>query len=501
MGTARAQLRRNRMVLVALLGSCGILLVGAWLVRHFTLDDAYITLRYGKNLAAHGVLSYNVDDSPRVEGYSTLAWVCLAGALHAVGIHDALLGLRVCSLLSGVGTLIATERLAATLYPNSVLARIVPPFALALSPAFWLWSASGMETTFYAFAVTSGLTSLIRAHTSGRLSFSSLAWLGLVSVTRTEGVILYVSVVLVLLVMGFRGDRRYLATSPRFFYWNICFLGVFAAYFAARAFYYGSLVPLPVVVKRPAGIAGVQYVAAFLLAHAPWLILGVAALVRSKKEFFAGNAFLVSFLGWYLLAFSFTNPIVGEHFRLVLAAVPIVLLIAAGALETRGLPLALSLAATVAGLLLSLRQVPDALEQAEGTSRILSQVHIPVARALAADAKPGATVALADAGAIPYLSGLGAIDFFGLNDPVFAREGFDPSRVIDRDPSYIVLKSKDAGRFRGTDSAYGHESDAIYALEPFQKNYQRLGVFECAFYSFWVFRKVDVVASARRAHE
>src|SRR3989338_6128223 len=52
----------------------------------WTVDDAFITFRYAKNLADHGELTWNVGEAQPVEGYTGVALpVILAGA-HTFGL-------------------------------------------------------------------------------------------------------------------------------------------------------------------------------------------------------------------------------------------------------------------------------------------------------------------------------------------------------------------------------------------------------------------------------
>ncbi|HEX7602922.1 MAG TPA: hypothetical protein VF316_15000, partial [Polyangiaceae bacterium] len=68
-------------LLLVVLGAA-LLLVHARLFD-FICDDAYITFRYARNLAEHGVPLYNLDE--RVEGYTNFLWMILAAALFRAG--------------------------------------------------------------------------------------------------------------------------------------------------------------------------------------------------------------------------------------------------------------------------------------------------------------------------------------------------------------------------------------------------------------------------------
>ena len=52
----------------------------------FVCDDAYISWRYGANLAAGHGLAWNPGEPSPVEGYSEFAWVLLAAAVQGLGL-------------------------------------------------------------------------------------------------------------------------------------------------------------------------------------------------------------------------------------------------------------------------------------------------------------------------------------------------------------------------------------------------------------------------------
>src|SRR4029450_300392 len=68
--------------------AAGFLLSAVLLVLHarmywgYSVDDAFISMRYGKNLADGNGLVYNPGE--RVEGYSNLAWTLILAGLHKI---------------------------------------------------------------------------------------------------------------------------------------------------------------------------------------------------------------------------------------------------------------------------------------------------------------------------------------------------------------------------------------------------------------------------------
>lgn len=216
-----------------------------------------------------------------------------------------------------------------------------------------------------------------------------------------------------------------------------------AGYVAARWAYYGH--PLPNTFYVKVGVEAttdgrwIELTAATLL---PLLAFAVAALFRSRT---AGPAALVlasCTALWIIPALS--APAMDYLSRFAWHGFPLVCLAAAWALDTVDLRRVAAGAAvvavgwtTVAGLL-----APD------GPSMVnygddLRRAHIAVGLALADTDLPAdrRTVAVSDAGAIPYFSGWTATDYIGLNDGRIAH-GADPTEVLQADdPSVVVVTS------------------------------------------------------------
>lgn len=129
-----------------------------------TLEDAFITFRYARNLAdGAGVGVWNVGQPP-VEGATSFLWMLILGIGMKVGISPFLL-----SKVIGLGSLLGVillfgflsrsaarrndERTSRAALATAVLAALYVPLA-------W-YSVSGMETTFFSFLVAVVVVSMI----------------------------------------------------------------------------------------------------------------------------------------------------------------------------------------------------------------------------------------------------------------------------------------------------------------------------------------------------
>jgi hypothetical protein len=127
--------------------------VGGWLT--FALwDDAMISMRYGRNLAAGDGLVWN-PGGERVEGITNPLWTVWMAALHVLPVHSLKISLLV--MVSGAAAVVAAlwvvRRLAKELAPGDDTVAIA---AVAVAATFFplaFWSVSGMEVGALAWVI------------------------------------------------------------------------------------------------------------------------------------------------------------------------------------------------------------------------------------------------------------------------------------------------------------------------------------------------------------
>ncbi len=205
-----------------------LLLVAATLVIlqvywfEWKLDDAYISFVYARNWVDGKGIVFN--EGERVEGYTCFLWV----ALMALGLW---LQLPIEPWSTALGTLFALGSLLAA----AGLAREVLPerqrwaaagaaLFVALWPPFSWWAASGMETTLFAFLVTTTLWAHVK--TTGRSPWVG-ALAALAALTRPEGWLLGGLLAADALRLHGRKGLRV----------GLTFLAIFVPYFAWRTTY------------------------------------------------------------------------------------------------------------------------------------------------------------------------------------------------------------------------------------------------------------------------
>jgi arabinofuranosyltransferase len=155
-----------------------------WRFHAYTVDDAFISFRYARNLIDGHGLVYNIGEP--VEGYTNLSWTLLIAAALAAGF-DPELFTTVLGGVFGLGTIVVTYRLAERLLPGSPVP-CVATWLLATSPGFCGHAVFGLETSMFAFLVAAGI--LVFASEHDRDDERGLPWSGLIfalaGLTRPE---------------------------------------------------------------------------------------------------------------------------------------------------------------------------------------------------------------------------------------------------------------------------------------------------------------------------
>lgn len=81
-------MKRSKLLLLVLVWS--LVLVDFWLFSRFTVDDAFITWRYGQNLVEHGVWNYNPSTFDPTQSYTNPIYALLSVIPTAFGINVVL---------------------------------------------------------------------------------------------------------------------------------------------------------------------------------------------------------------------------------------------------------------------------------------------------------------------------------------------------------------------------------------------------------------------------
>ncbi|SDK51229.1 hypothetical protein [Streptomyces indicus] len=136
----------SRHRLAAAVLTAGALVLAFAFVR-FTVDDAFISWRYGRMLAEHGVWNWNPPGSALVEAYTNPLYTALSAVPALLGVPTEAF-FKVVGAGLAVGHVLVVRRLALP-YRRKVLLWAV----VLLNPVSWVHAFSGLETASFALLV------------------------------------------------------------------------------------------------------------------------------------------------------------------------------------------------------------------------------------------------------------------------------------------------------------------------------------------------------------
>jgi len=413
----------------------------------FVLDDAFISLRYARNLVSGYGLVYN-PGLPPVEGYTNFLWVLLEACVvpftpwpeHWLVLFDTIAGLLV---VVAVWWELIRRDLSSSLWVWLGVLLVAGHETLAA------WMGGGLETTLFMLLVTCAVARFLREEFHALPGSWSALPLGLALLTRPEAY-------LVLVVLGaVRCARTLVSRSGRGISSLMRWLGLCAAFgvphLIFRRVYYGEWVPNTSFVKvsAPYFDSGLPYLQIFCRANylsvvllATVLVAGLAACRRGGS--FAGDRAVLSLL--VILWFTYVAYAGGDHFefRLLAPTVPLLaLLFALSANDawsvasrlSSGRPAVLArFAVLLVGAALVSRTLITSvrLDFAEALFRLRILSANGLAHANYADmwrpagewlkrfALPTERISVPAAGIIPWESNLLTLDLHGLNDRTIA---------------------------------------------------------------------------------
>ena len=473
-------------------------LAAAW---PFTTDDAYITLRYSKHLAAGEGVVWNVGE-PRVEGYSNFLFVLVGAAAIKLGLEP----ITVLKTLGGVAFLMSAFVLFAWTRKRAGPLLACVPFLILTSylGSIW-WSVSGLETAVYqllvivaAFLFVTGLgPAADRRSAAFTLSTWKLSAAGalvfLASLTRPEGPLVVIAMVAALIVYilanrAHNGKSLVVAGLRASAILLLAFGIPYALYFLWRWDYFGRLLPNSVYCK------GAWEGDSFTLLKdfwADWKLAILLSLVVPWSAVGVKRLFVWLLTVAYLSILVGVDPIIGYVNRHMLAVLPLLLLSATASLHwilQAGLrekwlrPASLAIVAATLVML--------AVNQTDVVKRMSASAERYARRMVTRDQLghwinerlgPEQWYLIGDSGLVPYLTQAKVLDAFCLNNPAATTilQGASPGRLaealIDQRPDLVIVHSERPDRLEP--KTYLDIYPAILDLPEFSSDFAPTAVF------------------------
>ena len=227
-----------------------ILLLLQLLFWNFTIDDAFISFRYAKNLFLNQEIVFNIGEAP-VEGYSNFLWVIWVTLSFVLNIEivffSKISGLILCHL-----SILILYKLAFRLTKSKDLSCIIILFYV-LTPNIALWSVGGLETSLFSCLLLVSVYFFILDISVRKNRFIKLSPFSflLLSLTRHEGAVLFALTLIFFVYLLVKSKE---INIKRRILLLLCYGGTFiltyAPYFLWRIAYYYNILPHTFVAKQ-----------------------------------------------------------------------------------------------------------------------------------------------------------------------------------------------------------------------------------------------------------
>jgi arabinofuranosyltransferase len=249
----------------------------------FTVDDAYISMRYARHLYEGKGLVYNIGEY--VEGYSNFLWVIILAFGGSLGFNLPFIA-NVLGILFSLLTLVVVFKLMERINDGVSLWSILPVIFLSTNWDFTGWATGGLETALFTLLLFVTIYRFYEEVIARTSSYQLSAIIcGLLCLTRPEG---YLFSGLYFLTFGFVEVKKRNDWLKRVTAWLAIVAIIVVPHIIWKIIYYGDILPNSFYIKvnKPAYFErGIRYAGFYLIqSHAYLWILPI--IIGIKKRLF-----------------------------------------------------------------------------------------------------------------------------------------------------------------------------------------------------------------------
>jgi arabinofuranosyltransferase len=424
----------------------------------YKIDDVFISLRYVMNIINGSGAVFNQGE--KIEAISNPTWVWLISGISFLGnIKDPYLLFFVCKITSALLFIISSIlffRLLKLVLDNEVHAFFLS-LIFSLNANIASYAMTGMENSliYLLFIILLYFSQLYFIHKKTIWILFSGIFLGLLSISRPEGIIYIISYFGSLIIINF--FKEYNLNKKHFLSALIISLLIYISSVFWRWTYYGEIIPLTVYAKDDFSLTtikeGMRYFSGFLIYlpgfFIPFLVL--AGKMTFKELSINRKIMLVIATVFFLIHSAFVIYAGGDWMpggRLMLFAIPC-FAIFFSIITLELIPLIKNkkvfytiLSITILIIVLIVRDMTRPIYPYSGfnfsKNEYFMHGYTEIAYKLNEIASPGNTVLTNDIGTVPYFSPqLKFVDLHGLTDKYIAKE-VKGRHFFRSDPDYFL---------------------------------------------------------------
>lgn len=216
---------------------------------NFIIDDAFISFRYAKNLYQYNQLVFNVNEVP-IEGYSNFLWVIWI-YVGLIMDFEPIVFSKISGMVVSHLSLYVLYKISLILGKSKTTSGFITIFCACLSNVA-LWSIGGLETPLFTLLLLCAIYFFVSYLNKDNYYFiiGSSFFFSLASMTRHEGIVIYAISILFLIGIQIKEKRLFTSKGLLKLVLFISSAGlIYAPYFFWRVMYYGNILPHTFLVK------------------------------------------------------------------------------------------------------------------------------------------------------------------------------------------------------------------------------------------------------------
>ena len=457
----------------------------------FTVDDAFISFQYAKNLTEGHGMTFNQGE--KVEGYTNFLLVIIEALILRLGL-DLIFWIKSLSIIAGGLIIFLTYRFIILEIEDESPIHLLPCLIIAMNSPFVLASTIGLETQVFTLAVFSGIYLFLK-YESPKISMVASALLTLAILIRPEGLIFFVFITLSKILFDRKSGKQ-----TDFLLWMLPFLLIFFPYFGWRYVYFGELLPNTFHAKVGGDllsrmIEGKKYIRQFMKTFGLHILILVPLVEFFRKKLTRSGKVLLVLILTYFLYIGYTGKDWIPQFRFLAPLIPLIFILVHNSTYSLFkvlnpnitwktkiilkiillIPLTIFISNTI-----SLKNTSNIYRHTMMRAAGYENAHKKLALWFKENSPEDAAIALMDVGIVKFFSDRYVIDITGLTDKFISRskgglldKAYDLSYLFQKNPDYIVLvtlKNLDIHPFE----SLRRIDTRIYNHPRFKENYQYL---------------------------
>jgi len=419
-------------------------------------------------------------------------------------INFTIIWAKIIGFISGVGIIYLTGKISVKVISKERKYFLLPSLIVSSIPHFGYWSSAGLETSLYIFVILLAIYYYITDLTldgSSSVTFYGIFFL-LIALIRIDGVLLSVTVMIFDILRIAIKNNSLNEVKGTISHWIFFFVLPYFFYTLWRFFYFGSLIPFPLLAKGGSFPSSMieHFIQnfTFFIYISPLIVLFIFYLLHTKTDFF--HPMTITILTPFVLIFNGLQArVVLGVFRLLLPSLPLIIIVGTAGFLTiirnsmkiqANIPLRkvnliknnISSSVIIFILFTSIflyLASPVFSPLFTNFSRpinhdyLLIEKHGAIGKWISKYSHENVSIGLADVGIIPYISDLYVFDIHheGLTSPNTIKNGFDIDYFLQQNISLYIFyigiprNITTSHRFFLEDSRFQHSYEYLFSLE------------------------------------